>query len=60
MDDDAEFQMYLQGVMKPTTDRDWVRRNYGALKATYLRTGAVKLPQVEQAAPRFDRYAELD
>lgn len=60
MDTDAEFQMYLRGVTKPDTDHDFVRRNYGLLKAAYLRTGAVKLPTVEAQAVQMDRYEELD
>ena len=58
--EDAEFQLYLRGITKPDTDRDFVRRNYGALKAAYLRDGVVKLPDVEAPPVQTDRYAELD
>lgn len=59
MDDDAEFQTYLRGIMKPDTDADFVRRNYANLKAAYLRNGVVRLPTIEAAPLPSDRYAEL-
>ncbi len=59
MNEDEEFQMYLRGITKPDTDHDYVRRNYGALKAAYLRNGVVKLPDVEAPPVQADRYAEL-
>ncbi len=60
MTEDDEFQMYLRGITKPDTDHDYVRRNYGKLKAAYLRNGVVKLPEVEVPAVQADRYGELD
>ena len=60
MNEDEEFQMYLRGVTKPDTDHDYVRRNYGVLKAAYLRNGVVKLPAVEAPPVQMDRYADLD
>lgn len=60
MNEDDEFQNYLRGIAKPDTDHDYVRRNYGALKAAYLRNGVVKLPEVEAAPVHSDRYGELD
>lgn len=59
MNEDEEFQMYLRGIMKPDTDHDFVRRNYGVLKAAYLRNGVVKLPTVEAPPAQGDRYGEL-
>lgn len=60
MNQDEEFAYYLQGITKPETDRDFVRRNYDALKEAYLHTGVVKLPEVEAPPVQADRYGELD
>jgi len=60
MTQDDEFQGYLRTITKPDTDHDYVRRNYGALKAAYLRNGVVKLPDVEAPPVQADRYGELD
>lgn len=60
MTEDDEFQGYLRTITKPDTDHDYVRRNYGALKAAYLRNGTVKLPDVEAPLAQADRYRELD
>ncbi|KQN09811.1 hypothetical protein ASE85_02425 [Sphingobium sp. Leaf26] len=60
MTEDEEFQMYLRAITKPDTDSDFVRRNYGVLKAAYLRNGVVKLPEVEAKLVQTDRYADLD
>lgn len=60
MTDDDEFQGYLRTITTPDTDHDFVRRNYGVLKAVYLRNGVVKLPEMEAPPAQSDRYGELD
>lgn len=60
MSEDDEFQMYLRGITTPDTDHDFVRRNYGVLKAAYIRNGVVKLPDREVPPVETDRNKELD
>ncbi|WP_341896474.1 hypothetical protein [Sphingobium sp. YR657] len=60
MTQDDEFQGFLRTIATPDTDHDFVRRNYGVLKAAYFRNGVVKLPDVEAPPARVDRYEDLD